>query len=185
MKCSLGITNILEDISSLCHTIVFLFSLHRSLRKAFLSLHAIPWNSAFKWVYLSFSFNYGWMFDKPFIKSKHNLHWSLTKLLWAKLLQSCLTLCDLIDCSPPGCCVHKILQARVMELVTMPSSRGIFPTQRSNPHLLHCIRGFFTHWTTWEALLKSTFICYSWQNLLTSVSPAHGHYSTSLMSWRV
>ena len=30
-------------------------SLHWSLRKAFLSLPAIPWNSAFKWVYLSFS----------------------------------------------------------------------------------------------------------------------------------
>ena len=30
-------------------------SLHRSLRRAFLSLHAILWNSAFKWVYLSFS----------------------------------------------------------------------------------------------------------------------------------
>ena len=30
-------------------------SLHRSLRKAFLSLLAILWNSAFKWVYLSFS----------------------------------------------------------------------------------------------------------------------------------
>jgi len=30
-------------------------SLHWSLRKAFLSLLAIPWNSAFKWVYLSFS----------------------------------------------------------------------------------------------------------------------------------
>ena len=29
--------------------------LHWSLRKAFLSLHAILWNSAFKWVYLSFS----------------------------------------------------------------------------------------------------------------------------------
>ena len=30
-------------------------SLHRSLRKAFLPLLAILWNSAFKWVYLSFS----------------------------------------------------------------------------------------------------------------------------------
>ena len=37
---------------------ILLFSsvyLHWSLRKAFLSLHAILWNSAFKWVYLSFS----------------------------------------------------------------------------------------------------------------------------------
>ena len=54
MKCSLGISNSLEAISSLSHSIVFL-SLHWSLRKAFLSLLAILWNSAFKWVYLSFS----------------------------------------------------------------------------------------------------------------------------------
>ena len=55
MKCSLGISNALEEISSLSHSIVSSISLHRSLRKAFLSLLAILWNSAFKWVYLSFS----------------------------------------------------------------------------------------------------------------------------------
>ena len=55
MKCSLGISNFLEEISSLSHSIVFLISLHWSLRKAFLSLLATLWNSAFKWVYLSFS----------------------------------------------------------------------------------------------------------------------------------
>ena len=42
----------------------------------------------------------------------------------AKSLQSCLTLCDPMDCSPPGFSVHGILQARVMERVAMPSSRG-------------------------------------------------------------
>ena len=54
MKCSLGISNFLEEISSLSHSIVFLF-LHWSLRKAFLSLLVILWNSVFQWVYLSFS----------------------------------------------------------------------------------------------------------------------------------
>ena len=33
----------------------------------------------------------------------------------AKSLQSCLTLCDPIDGSPPGFSVHGILQARVLE----------------------------------------------------------------------
>ena len=37
--------------------------------------------------------------------------------------QSCLTLCDPMDCSPPGCSVHRILQARILEWVAMPSSR--------------------------------------------------------------
>ena len=42
----------------------------------------------------------------------------------AKLLQSCLTLCDPMDCSPPGSSVHGILQTRILEWVAMPSSRG-------------------------------------------------------------
>ena len=37
---------------------------------------------------------------------------------------SCLTLGDPVDCSPPGSCVHGILQARVLEWVAIPFSRG-------------------------------------------------------------
>ena len=54
--------------------------------------------------------------------------------------QSCLTLCDPMDCSLPGSSVHAILQARILECIAMPSSRGFFPTQGSNPGLLHCRR---------------------------------------------
>ena len=42
----------------------------------------------------------------------------------AKLLQSCLTLCNPMDCSPPGCSIHGILQARILQWVAMPSSRA-------------------------------------------------------------
>ena len=38
--------------------------------------------------------------------------------------QSCQTLCDPMDCSPPGSSVLGILQARTLERVAMPSSRG-------------------------------------------------------------
>ena len=57
MKCSLGKSNFLEVISSLFHSIVFLyfFALITEELITFLSLLAILWNSAFKWVYLSFS----------------------------------------------------------------------------------------------------------------------------------
>ena len=55
MKCSLGISNFLEEISSFSHSIVFLYFFALILRKAFLFLLAILWNSAFKWIYLSFS----------------------------------------------------------------------------------------------------------------------------------
>ena len=42
----------------------------------------------------------------------------------AKSLQSCLTLCDPMDCSLPGSFVHGILQTRILECVAMPSSGG-------------------------------------------------------------
>ena len=41
--------------------------------------------------------------------------------LCAKSLQSCLTLCNHIDCSSPGSSVHGILQARILEWVVLPS----------------------------------------------------------------
>ena len=42
----------------------------------------------------------------------------------AKLLQSCPALCDPVDCSTPGSSVLASLQARILERVAMPSSRG-------------------------------------------------------------
>ena len=44
--------------------------------------------------------------------------------MYAKSLQSCLTLCNPMDCSPLGSSVHGILQARILEWTAMPSPRG-------------------------------------------------------------
>ena len=52
--------------------------------------------------------------------------------------QLCPTLCDPMNCSLPGSCIHGILQARILEQVAMPSSRGIFPTQGQNSDLMRC-----------------------------------------------
>ena len=56
----------------------------------------------------------------------------------ALVTQLCLTLCDPMDCRPPGSFVHGILQARILEWVAIAFSRGILLTQGSNPGLLHC-----------------------------------------------
>ena len=42
----------------------------------------------------------------------------------AKSLQSCLTVCDPMDCSLPGSSVHGILQARILKWIALPSFRG-------------------------------------------------------------
>ena len=49
---------------------------------------------------------------------------------------------DPVDGSPPGSSVHGILQARILEWVAISFSRGIFPTQGSNPGLPHCRQTF-------------------------------------------
>ena len=60
--------------------------------------------------------------------------------------QSHLTLCEPKNCSPPGSSVHGILQARILEWVTISFSRG---PSRSRDRTLSLASGFFT---TWEAL---------------------------------
>ena len=53
---------------------------------------------------------------------------------------SCIqTLCNPLDCSPPGSSVHGILQARILEWMDCHSLlQRIFPVQGLNPGLLHC-----------------------------------------------
>ena len=63
--------------------------------------------------------------------------------------QSCLTLCNPMDCSPLDSPVHRMLQARILEWVTISSSRESFLTQGSNSCLLHLL-----HWQA-ESLLVS------------------------------
>ena len=60
-----------------------------------------------------------------------------------KSFQWCLTLCDPIDCSPSGSSVHGILQARRLEWVAMPSSRGS-SRPRDRTHVSFITGGLFT-----------------------------------------
>ena len=48
----------------------------------------------------------------------------------AKLLQSCLTLCNPMYSSPPGSPVHRILQARVLEWVAISFSKKKMGTMK-------------------------------------------------------
>ena len=57
-------------------------------------------------------------------KSSLNKHLGCAAVAAAKLLQSCLTLCDPIDGSPPGPSVHGILQARILEWVAISFSNA-------------------------------------------------------------
>ena len=54
----------------------------------------------------------------------------------AKSLQSCPTLCDPMDSSPPGSSVHRILQARILEWVATSFSQNIMGTSAKEEEIL-------------------------------------------------
>ena len=105
--------------------------------------------------------------------------------------QLCLTLCDPMDCSPLGSSVHGILQARILEWVAMPSSRG---SSRSRDRTwVSCIAGrFFMVWATREEfplINSSAWLCCP-RAILGVVSQAYtqplgydGGQSTLVAAW--
>ena len=78
---------------------------------------------------------------RPQLPSKH-IHHCVCVYVCVLAAQLCL-ICDPLDCSPPGSSIHGILQARTLEWVAMPSSRG--SSQPKDWTWVSCIAGgFFT-----------------------------------------
>ena len=77
----------------------------------------------------------------------------LLRFVKMKVAQSCLTLCD-----PMGYTAHGILQARILEWVAVPFSRG--PSQlRDRTQVSHIVDGFFT---SWAQIILSHLLCILW-----------------------
>ena len=92
-----------------------------------------------------------------------------------KVTQSCQTRCDPMDYT-----VHGILQARILEWIAFPISRG--SSQPRDQTQVSCITGgFFTSWATREASAMTTRI--SWQRRqwqptpVLSLGKSHGRRS--------
>ena len=82
-------------------------------------------------------------------------------LVPAQSLQSCLTLCDPMDCTLPNSSVPGILQARILEWVAVSFSRGSSrPRDWTQPSLLHSLplRWILYHWAIWEAQRTNKYI---------------------------
>ena len=66
------------------------------------------------------------------------------KVVWKLLVtQSCLTLCSPIDCSLPDSSVHGILQARILEWVDIPFSKGSTWPRNQTWGFLHCMQSLY------------------------------------------
>ena len=78
---------------------------------------------------------------------------------------SCLTLCNLMDCSPPGSAIPGVFQARILEWVAMSSSRVSFwPRDWTG---ISCIsKWILYHWATREALSSKLERLYSFPKTL-------------------
>ena len=78
-------------------------------------------------------------------------------LMHTKPIQLCPTICNPMNCSLPGSLVHEIVQARILEWVAMPSSRGS-SQPRDWTQVSHIAGRFFTIWATREATLKKSML---------------------------
>ena len=67
----------------------------------------------------------------------------------SEVTQSCPTLCDPVDCSPPGSSVHRILQARILEWVAIS-----FSMKRSLVFPILLFSSIFLHWPLRKAFLS-------------------------------
>ena len=74
--------------------------------------------------------------------------------LYAKSLQSCPTVCNRVDRSPPASSVHRLLQARLLEWVAMPSSSRGSSRPRYRTQVSHIAGGLFIRWATMEAQIS-------------------------------
>ena len=102
------------------------------------------------------------------------------------------TLCNPMDCSPPGSSVHRILQARLLEWVTISFSRGSFQ-HRTRTWVSHIAGRFFTVWATRDQMFKvecfrRSFMWILWRFSLLRTFPSFvgdisqkGHWR--LLSW--
>ena len=87
-------------------------------------------------------------------------------------------LCDPMGCSPPGSSVHGISQARILEWVTISSSRG-FPSLRIKPRSPALAGRFFTTEApgkpfppNWEDVIS--IILFAWDSALQSEGGSFG-----------
>ena len=86
--------------------------------------------------------------------------------------RSCPALWDPMGCSPPGSSGHGILQARVLEWVAVPASKGSAPPQDwTHVSFISCIgRWVLYHWATWEALDDAS----GWSQLIVTLETSMG-----------
>ena len=90
---------------------------------------------------------------------------------WSEVPQSCLTLCNPMDCSLPGSSVHGIFQARILEWVAISFSSLSF-RPRDGTWVSHLVGKRFTVWATREVISTRLGIYYHISPMFLLFCPA-------------
>ena len=106
-------------------------------------------------------------------------HQRSPKVKWneLKIVQSCWTLCY-----PMGYTVHEILQARILEWVSIPFSRGS-SQPRDQTQVSHIAGEFFTIWVTREAQITHSLLINFIYFKQLSITPKFSYSRTALIWW--
>ena len=144
-----------------------------------------PLSQLYRLLTFRFTLRPMWNLTSANVKVSESQHLALFILLflklctatwhWVGILRKCLStcvfvsaqflsrvqLCYAMDCSPPGSSVHGISQARILEWVTIPSTRGSsWPRDQTCVSWVSCIgRWSLYHCTTQEAQVYSENVC--------------------------
>ena len=103
----------------------------------------------------------------------------------SEVAQSCPTLCDPVDCSPPGSSVHGILQARILEWVAISFSKGS-SRHRNQTQVSRIASRCFNLWATREAQSEVAQSCPTlWDPMDYSPpgSSVHGIFQARILEW--
>ena len=111
-------------------------------------------------------------YTKSLITFSKTVKWKICCLV----AKSCLTLCNPMDCSPPGSSVHQIFQTRILAWVAVSFSRGS-SWPRDQIHISCICKQILYHWAIGEAQKLKKQNSYCLLNIFT--------YKSHLEPWRV
>ena len=127
--------------------------------------------------------------SKKRVNTSYSVYKSKTKTYLSKMftcaksLQSCLTPCDPMDCSPPGSSAHGTLQARILEWVPMPSSRG--SSQSRDQTYVSCVSCIGRQILYHRVVAKSCPTLCNPMDCSLPGSPVRGIFQARILEWVV
>ena len=112
----------------ICWTIRFVFTIRSLYSKEAIPsvIDFLPWSNTVKMV--AFNLYFFEVISFP----------SLSVLCLCLVAESCLTLCNHMDCSPPGSSAHGVSPGKNTGVGRHGLLQGVFPTQGSSSGLPHC-----------------------------------------------